>query len=312
MKYLFFDIEGANCYNYFSKMCTFGYVITNEKFEMLSKVDVIMNPEAHFDKHIIAKKMNAYPISKYQSCPPFNYFYNSIKKIIENKNQIIVGWSIENDVKYIHDACSRYNLKQIRYVYADLQSIFMKVEGLSNHPSLESACEKYNIPLLVNHKSDDDAYLTMMLASKLCEKLNVSLYTLIMMYKDSCSSYDEYSSHLLSGEELQQKINKKKIISYINKCEIKKSINSPFINENDVYGISMFLIDSYGLELRKVIKHIKKCGAKCTTVLDKATIIVDSLDQLSHHKTNKNGLSVKMLSYEKLLELINIDNKIKV
>ena len=132
------------------------------------------------------------------------------------------------------------------------------------------------------------------------------------MYKDSCSSYDEYSSHLLSGEELQQKINKKKIISYINKCEIKKSINSPFINENDVYGISMFLIDSYGLELRKVIKHIKKCGAKCTTVLDKATIIVDSLDQLSQHKTNKNGLSVNMLSYEKLLELINIDIKIKV
>ena len=89
MKYLFFDIEGANCYNYTSKMCTFGYVITNEKFDVLSKVDVIMNPEAHFDKHIIVKKMNAYPISKYQSCPPFNYFYNSIKKIIENKNQII-------------------------------------------------------------------------------------------------------------------------------------------------------------------------------------------------------------------------------
>jgi hypothetical protein len=66
------------------------------------------------------------------------------------------------------------------------------------------------------------------------------------------------------------------------------------------------------LSNKKTIKHIKKCGAKCTTVLDKATIIVDSLDQLSHHKTNKNGLNVKMLSYEKLLELINIDNKIKV
>ena len=27
----------------------------------------------------------------------------------------------------------------------------MKVEGLSNHPSLESACEKYNIPLKAKH-----------------------------------------------------------------------------------------------------------------------------------------------------------------
>ena len=94
--------------------------------------------------------------------------------------------------------------------------------------------------------------------------------------------------------------------------KLKKSISSPFINENDVYGISMYLIDTYTLELKKVIKYIKKCGAKCTTSLDKATIIVDSLDQLSHHKTNKNGLSVKLLSYEKLLELIHIDSKIKV
>ena len=38
MKYLFFDIEGANCYNYVSKMCTFGYVITNEKFEMFEGI----------------------------------------------------------------------------------------------------------------------------------------------------------------------------------------------------------------------------------------------------------------------------------
>ena len=85
----------------------------------------------------------------------------------------------------------------------------------------------------------------------------------------------------------------------------------------DVLSEDKFLIKSgtkksYGLELRKVIKHIKKCGAKCTTVLDKATIIVDSLDQLSHHKVNKNGVTVKHLSYEKLIELINIDSKIKV
>ena len=32
MKYLFFDVEGANCYNYVAKMCTFGYVITDNDF----------------------------------------------------------------------------------------------------------------------------------------------------------------------------------------------------------------------------------------------------------------------------------------
>ena len=160
MRYLFFDIEGANNYNYIAKMCTFGYVITDDKFKLNTKIDVIINPEAPFDKHILQKKMNAYKVSKYSSCPPFNYFYKSIKKILEEKNQIVVGWAIENDIRFIHDACERYQCKQIKFNYIDLQTVFMKYEKLSMPPSLESACEKYNIKTQVTHKSDDDALAT--------------------------------------------------------------------------------------------------------------------------------------------------------
>ena len=105
MKYLFFDIEGANCYNYISKMCTFGYVLTDEKYNVKSKIDVVMNPESPFDKHIIKEQMNAYPLAMYNSRPPFGYFYKSIKNILETPEQLIIGWSIDNDVKYIYDAC---------------------------------------------------------------------------------------------------------------------------------------------------------------------------------------------------------------
>ena len=44
MRYLFFDIEGANNYNYIAKMCTIGYVITDTKFKLNTKIDVIINP----------------------------------------------------------------------------------------------------------------------------------------------------------------------------------------------------------------------------------------------------------------------------
>ena len=64
-----------------------------------------MNPEAQFDRHIINENMNAYPLDTYPTRPPFSYFYNSIKKILENKDQYIIGWSINNDVRYIYDAC---------------------------------------------------------------------------------------------------------------------------------------------------------------------------------------------------------------
>jgi hypothetical protein len=79
---------------------------------------------------ILRKNMNAYPLNTYKSRPPFNYFYKSIKHILEEKDQLIVGWSIDNDVRYVYDACKRYNLNQINYQYIDLQKIVMKMEEL--------------------------------------------------------------------------------------------------------------------------------------------------------------------------------------
>ena len=39
MKYVFFDIECANCYQGKGKICSFGYVITNENFDVEEKYD---------------------------------------------------------------------------------------------------------------------------------------------------------------------------------------------------------------------------------------------------------------------------------
>ena len=44
MKYLFFDIECCDG----NHMCSFGYVIVNNNFEILEKKDLVMNPEKEF------------------------------------------------------------------------------------------------------------------------------------------------------------------------------------------------------------------------------------------------------------------------
>ena len=43
-KYLFFDIECCNGYN----ICSFGYAIIGENMKVISKKDLIMNPESRF------------------------------------------------------------------------------------------------------------------------------------------------------------------------------------------------------------------------------------------------------------------------
>ena len=50
--FLFFDIECANCFNGIGKMCSLGYVVINENFEILDEDDVVMNPETEFDWYL--------------------------------------------------------------------------------------------------------------------------------------------------------------------------------------------------------------------------------------------------------------------
>ena len=50
MKYLFFDIECANCFDGKGKICEFGYVQTDENFSIIEKESFKINPCAPFDK----------------------------------------------------------------------------------------------------------------------------------------------------------------------------------------------------------------------------------------------------------------------
>ena len=107
MRYLFFDIECCDGKN----ICEFGYVITDNKFNILEKKDIIINPENKFN---LTGRSNSkdlhlcYPESIYYKSNKFPYFYEKIKKLIEYPDQLIVGHAISNDAKYLKIACQRY------------------------------------------------------------------------------------------------------------------------------------------------------------------------------------------------------------
>ena len=306
MKYLFFDVEGANCYNYVAKMCTFGYVITDNDFKVKSKIDVIMNPCSPFDKHILRKHMNAYPIETYESRPPFNYFYKSIKHILEEKNQLIIGWSIDNDVRYVYDACKRYHLNQIKYEYMDLQKIIMNMQKLENPPSLESACKMYDIETLISHKSDDDAFLTMKIAEAVCKKENLSIKELYEKYKHFASNVDKFASNLLTDEQLSTRINRRKIASIISTSKQKNQTTNDSIIPSNVYTFSVKVIDKHYRNLKEIIKYIYACGAKCTSNFSEANVIVSDTKSLKHYKQSYEKDNVKEITYKTLKEQTGI------
>lgn len=75
MNYVFFDIECACVYKDVAKICVFGYCICDEKFNILKKEDILINPNGKF--HLTAHggdgivlPYNYEDFKKYPDFPP--------------------------------------------------------------------------------------------------------------------------------------------------------------------------------------------------------------------------------------------------
>ena len=121
MKYLFIDIEA--CDGSWG-LCEFGYVYTNEKFEILKKDLILINPKRKF-KLVGRKKHSdlvlAFKEEEYQDAPSFIKGYKEIKEILEEKDVIVFGYAILNDIEFLRKACNRYHLDDFNFKAYDIQ-----------------------------------------------------------------------------------------------------------------------------------------------------------------------------------------------
>ena len=203
MRYLFFDIECCNGRN----ICEFGYVITDDKFNILEKKDFTINPENKFNLTGRPDGRDLYlyyPESTYFRSNKFPYFYEDIKKLIEYPDQLIVGHAISNDAGFLRIACRRYKLDPINFKFADSQRMFSEFSNIRKSISLENAGESLSVekPKYL-HKSDDDSELTMNLVKGMCKQLDNSLEELIELC-DSCSGKSENNQITYDDFEIRQ------------------------------------------------------------------------------------------------------------
>ena len=203
MRYLFFDIECCNGRD----ICEFGYVITDDKFNILEKKDITINPENKFnltgrpdgrDLYLYYSEATYYRSNK------FSYFYNDIKKLIEYPDQLVVGHAISNDAVFLRIACRRYKLDPINFRFADSQRMFSEFSNIRKSISLENAGESLRVdkPNYL-HKSDDDSELTMNLVKEMCKQWDCSLEELIELC-DSCSGKSENNEITYDDFEIRQ------------------------------------------------------------------------------------------------------------
>ena len=182
MNYLFFDIECCNGYH----ICSFGYVIIDEEFNIIRKEDFIINPKkkfklgrANFDPEINL----AYTQEVFKQQPEFNYYYGKIKKLL--KNNTVLGHSISSDINYLKIACKRYKRPLIHQEIFDTQKLYGKLYK-EKDISLEKIANKLHIDIsfLIKHKSCDDAHISMLILKEICKQKNCSIMKILKNNKD--------------------------------------------------------------------------------------------------------------------------------
>lgn len=191
MKYLFFDVECSNCFNSVGKICEFGYVLTDEKFHVIQSDDIPMSPGKGRGNrfHLTGRKKQkdlilAYDENYYFSCPEFPCFYERIRKMMEDKDTLIFGYSVDNDIRYLDGTIHRYNLEKINFLSHDIQ-IMMKyysskqIKLLSLKDALIKLGMQNELVHLVEHLSRDDAMMSMLVVKAMCNNLEITLNQLI-------------------------------------------------------------------------------------------------------------------------------------
>ena len=181
MKILFFDMEFANG-KIPGSVYSFGYVRTDRKFRLTEpQTDLLINPDCEWNDYV-RQHILAYPMATVKQAAPFPAYYKRLKKLL-CRSDLIVGFAVKNDTTALRKACERYGLKPLAFRCLDLERV---CRSLRDHPQahgLDGYVRAYTGMEPENrHRSDGDAFATMMLLRAICRKHGVDAKDVSKIY----------------------------------------------------------------------------------------------------------------------------------
>ena len=201
MKYLFFDIECANCFDRKGKIFSFGYVLTDENFNVIApREDLLMDPDAQFDWYVV-KKIMAYDKKIFKTKPKFDKIYPRLLELLDGA--VAVGYNVATDVVYLLDECERYHLPPFELKFFDVQRLEQKESNEKHVTKLSLAYEKWcQKPAHDAHRSDVDAEMTMEVAKALCAHLQTDMDGVVAANPDFSGKTKDFF-YAYEGEEMR-------------------------------------------------------------------------------------------------------------
>lgn len=340
MKYLFFDVECANCFNGTGKICEFGYVVIDEDFNELDKKMFIINPQSKFDWYV-TKNMLAFDRETYMSSHDYLYYFDEIKKMFTDKDMLILGHTIDADMKYLNDEARRYNLPFFTCKFYDAKFMYNTFVKTPNRSfGVAKICDELAINRPKHeHKSVDDAYTTMLIVKEICTRMNVTIEGLIEKSEDckgeTCNGIIKtvvgekarirreemekiyganIKNNLMSGE------NKTKFFQFLNGVKPQSEIVQCELTGKTV-SISLNYEYAHFKEMLSIVQLLKNRGCSYALKSSESDVfisyeIVDSngvqmeCSRLNHvQEANANGATIRVIKFGEFLAILGVAEK---
>lgn len=333
IKYLFYDLEFATSKGGESKICEFGYVRTDETFNIIERDNLIIDPEIIRKdwNYRVVKNILRRSISEYEKKPSFYSYYETIKEIITSSDYVI-GHTIDGDAKALCDDCLRYCLESIDYDFYDVKEIYKGYFNTKCDVALVKILEELNIKGETKiHDAGTDSYNTMLVLKDILDKMNISFEDLIKKYPSAKGTSKDYiiefnakneDTKIAESIEKIEECNigtkkKKKVINLYLK-ELNSLTTENTIFHNITFSISPNYYEKYFKQALNLIKLIYDAGGcvnqnvslsnimiKYDIYLSDGSIKTDSM--LEHVKNdNFNGTNIEIMDLKKLLDKLNI------
>ena len=322
MRVLFYDIE--SCTGRFGDICEFGYLITNENFEIEVEENIYIDPNNKFDNRI-KREILSHDEEFYKSKSDFKDHYNKIKNLFENVD-MVVGYSTTNDVEYLNYECYNYNLPFINYCFYDVQKLIVEYDNNGTHCSLEKALELFRINKNgILHNAVNDAHNTMLLFMTICANLKLNLKEVFSITKKIIDNTNNgiiesvAINHMLKDEKYRTVIEKCKtepvkwdayhiLLDFTKKINVNKTANSKL--KKIKFTFERSFINSHFYQMFNITKILADNGAKVVNKHERFDyyVCLDKTKVFDIMKINNNK-KVIILNYDDLLAMLNISNE---
>lgn len=316
MNLVFFDIECASVYKTTAKICAFGYVVCDEKFNISVKEDILINPKGKF--HLTDGRgerglVLPYEYGEFKNYPAFPSVYPKIKNLLEDKNNLVIGHSTMNDVKYLDLETNRFRLPSFDFEFSDSQLMYMTaVNDFSRQFGLEYITKDLNVEF-TPHRAADDAYATMKIVEAMCRREGLTCAELIKklritngrisghkITKPTSKGYARYCSER-EERKRERAESRTRFYVFLSRCKAKKSGKL----KGCVFNFSRNIEDDVDISLG-LVASVYEQGARYSQKLSECNVYVcEENDSTVRTQNAKRIEELKIIDINTLKEMLN-------